>query len=172
MTNDTDTKAGFCSNCRAGSHALCASPTCSCPDARRHRGRPDYAKVPTNQRRPANHNGNRSEIRGGGLASSPAKAKPTKPVFELVRADPPAPRSSKTTLVERARPLLEQLMAADERDWHRLAVLPSTAGAGHARARMAKAYGAKEWEFVAARLDEVDQSALYVRWLGVKGRQL
>jgi hypothetical protein len=93
-------------------------------------------------------------------------------VWELVKADPPAPPTpkKKPTAVELARPLLEEIMAEGSKDWHRIALFPSSMAAGQNRGRIAKAY--REFEFRAVRVAEISQSAIYVRWLGRKPGQL
>jgi hypothetical protein len=167
----TDAKAGYCAMCRQGTHTLCASDTCTCTTAI-HIRRPKFG-----QAHPELARGN-----GGGSPSptrpspAPAAKPPAKPaliaaVWELVRADPPAPppKPRKLTAAERARPLLEQLMAEGDRHWHRLALFPSTRLAGNTRGQLVKAYP-REWEFKAVALREVGQSSLYVRWLGDKAK--
>lgn len=100
--------------------------------------------------------------------SAPAKPRLTEPVWGLVKADPPAPppKPKKLTAIERARPLLEQIMAEGERDWHRIAIFPSSMAAGQTRGRLTKAY--REFEFQAVRVPEISQSAIYVKWTGAK----
>jgi hypothetical protein len=108
----------------------------------------------------------------GGGRSAPAKL--TKPVWELVRADPPAPppKPRRLTSVERARPFLEDILAAGSRDWHRLAIFPTTMGAAQTVGRLRKHYSRVEWEWKAARNPDTGQSAVYVRWLGTKAAAL
>lgn len=150
----TDAKRGYCTFCRNGTHALCAAPACACP-ARGHANRPD-AKAPT--------------AAGRAGVKRPPRAEPTtlaEPVWELVRADPPAPppRWHRPTAVERARPLLERLAADANREWHRIALFPSRQAASHTKGRLAKAYR-REWEWHAVSVPDAGQSAVYVRWLG------
>jgi hypothetical protein len=38
----TDENAQWCSTCRDGDHGMCTSSTCECPDARKHRRRPNF----------------------------------------------------------------------------------------------------------------------------------
>lgn len=61
-------------------------------------------------------------------------------------------------------------MAEENREWHRFAVFPSSYAAGQCRARIAKAY--REFEFLAVRVPDISQSALYGRWTGEKPRGL
>jgi hypothetical protein len=164
----TDAKAGFCQWCRQGDHGVCASPTCTCTQVR-HALRPKSGDDPLADVRA------RAQGNGGGSASPPrvipreraGKAKPAAAVWELVKADPPAPAPKKQRNVELARPLLEQIMAEGDRAWHRLAVFPSSMGASQTCGRLRKAYP-REWEWRAVKVAEVGQSALYVRWLGEK----
>lgn len=159
----TDAKAGWCSNCRREEHNMCASPKCSCPDKRRHRNHPDYASRDTRQGPPPM--GVPSDARGRAPTETP---KLKKPVWELVQADPPAPpeKPRKKTAVELARPLLEEIASSANSEWHRLAVFPAPRSAAQTRTRLSKAYSKADWEFRAASIPDVGQSALYVRWLG------
>lgn len=98
-------------------------------------------------------------------------------IFELVEADPPEPpekpkKPKKLTNAERARPLLEQLMAEGNHKWHRICIHPSPHGAGHLAVVFRKAFPKSEWEFKAVSIPEVGQAAVYARWLGEKGGQL
>ena len=107
--------------------------------------------------------------RSNGNGRHPAGTGPgplTAPLFELVRSDPPEKvrKPHRTSLIEKVRPLLEQLMADANEDWHRIALYPKAHAAAPNKGRLAKAYGEFEWR--AVRLPEVDQSAIYVRWLG------
>ncbi|MFP5376920.1 MAG: hypothetical protein ACLGIO_09090 [Acidimicrobiia bacterium] len=176
----TDAKAGRCQPCREGHHVLCASDTCACPDRRRHTRRPSYGRT------------NGSPARAGASPAPPRPApapRPTPPrslnrqakpagpaevVFELVEADPPAPpaKPKRLTNAERARPLLEQIMAEGRTKWQRLAIHPSARGAGQLVGAFRKAYPPSEWEFKAVAIPEVGQSAVYVRWLGEKATVL
>jgi len=167
-----------CPDCREGRHGDCTSPKCTCPDARKHRNRPGYAgRQSTNGAAvaPTRSNGSASAAANGtpprptepppAPASNGGKAKPH---WELVRTDPPpdTPPRWKVTLIERARPFLEDIVAAGSRDWHRVAIYPTTGGAGLAAARLAKRYGAGEWEWTTRRNPDTGQSAIYVRWTG------
>lgn len=150
-----DAKAGFCSFCRGGNHALCASETCACSQTRhpgRHRS--GGAARPTPPRPP--------KAAGKSPPAPPKPARPTEPVWELVRADPPTPPPK---MAERVRPMLEQLMAEENREWHRVVIFPKPGSAGYVKGRLAKLYP-REWEWKAVRLDDVGQSAIYVRWRG------
>lgn len=168
----TDAKAGYCSNCRSGSCSLCMSSSCSCPDGRKHRNRPDYAKVPDNQRRPAPRGAVGGPPRS--LTRVPKPAAKPEVIFELVEADPPVPppKLRKLTNAERARPLLEQLMAEGNRKWHRICIHHSPHAAGRLAVVFRKAFPKSEWEFRAVTIPEVGQGAVYARWLGEKGAQL
>lgn len=156
----TTPAAEVCGSCRRSQHTLCTKPACGCLFERHpNRRAPDTAT-----RAPATGNG-----------TAPAKPTPPKlrePVWGLVRADPPPPRPKpkKLTAVERARPLVEQLMAEENREWHRFAVFPSSMSAGQTKGRVAKAY--REFEFLAVRVPDISQSALYGRWTGEKPRGL
>lgn len=90
------------------------------------------------------------------------------PVVQLVKADPPAPPvpPRKPSLAEQVRPLLEEILVAGERDWFRVALFFKTRQAAMNLKRVRESHSKSEWEWRAARLDEVDQSALYVRWVG------
>jgi len=151
-----------CPECRNGDHGLCTSSSCRCPDARRHRNRPGYGVVA-----PA--------ANGSGPASNgtPAGAPTGKAVahWELVEADPPAKTLplSRVSSVERARPLLEEIMASGSRAWHRIALFPSPLAAGQVARRLRRRYPANEWEWQAVSLKEVGQSGLYVRRTGEAG---
>lgn len=151
---EVDAKAGWCATCRGGQHALCASPTCKCPRAHTPSGIP--AKRPAGRRR-----GGPAAV----LSITPPRVKrpkPAAPVFELVKADPPEAVPTRRKLAELLRPLLEEILVDGGDDWWRVAVYPSRLGAGQAAGRLSKRY-ATGWEWRAARLDECDQSALYVR---------
>lgn len=140
---------GLCGYCRAHAHRRCTSATCVC-EGHDHPGR---ATVDPSGQSPV-------------TTATPAKAKLTKPLWELVRADPPAPppKPRKLTAVDHARPFVEQLMAEGDREWHRFAIFPSSMAAGQTRTRVAKAY--REFEFKAVWVPEVSQSAIYGRWTG------
>jgi len=162
-----DAHAGYCANCRAHNCTLCASDRCACPDRRRHRNRPSYAgraeQVGAELSRPKAPMGTST----AGRAPSRVRPVPSQAVWELHRAEPPAPPPARSNLAEKARPLLEEIAAADSHEWYRLAIWPSTRGAGQARGRLRKAFG-REWEWRAVRL--VEQSALYVRLIGTERR--
>jgi hypothetical protein len=165
----TDAKAGYCGMCRRGSHALCASDTCTCTTAI-HNGRPKFARVAPRSATPARppaSSSAASRASGTPAARSP-EAKLTEPVWELVRADPPSPppKPRKLTAVERARPFLELILEAATTDWQRVAIFPTTMGAAQVRARVSKAYSKAEWEWRSAKNPDTGQSALYVRWRG------
>ena len=169
----TDTKSGYCSMCRSGSHALCGSPSCRCRGGT-HPNRPDAVA----RRRAAPSNGSASRVmardasRAADGATTRQKAKVTEPVWELVKADPPAPppKPQRLTLVERARPFLEELMAQGNHDWHRVVVFPSSMAAGQATGRLRKAY--REFEWKGCRVPDIGQSAVYVKWTGGKAKSL
>jgi hypothetical protein len=155
MTAVADEKAGYCNNCRAGTHALCASDKCACPDARRHRQRPSFggraasvaamaAPIPIDRKR--------------GEAPPP---KPDGPTFRLVKKDPPAPpeKPKKLTLADRLQLLLEGI---EDGDWYSVAETSTARGAGQLRSRCAKAAGG-EWEFKAGGVE------VFVRRAGADG---
>ena len=90
------------------------------------------------------------------------------PVIELVKADPPpvVKRSYYRPLSEQVRPLLEQVLVAGDRDWFRVVLFFKAMSAPIAVRKIRQAYSKTEWEFEARKLDEVGQSAIYVRWIG------
>jgi hypothetical protein len=149
------TKTSKSSMCRDGSHALCAVDRCGCGC---HRG-----VKPRSRRATPEHNGNGAE------PVKPAPLRFQSPVIELVKADSPD-RQRKTygspKLVELVRPLLEQILVAGEREWYRCVLFPGTRRAGMNCWRLQKRYGSAEWEWRFVPLPEVDQSAIYVRWIG------
>lgn len=158
-----DSKAGWCSPCRRESHALCAAPGCEC-----HRMGEDHPNRPEARAQP---------VRAAAVApaqSKPAPVKATKatraprtePVWELVKADPPAPppkpeKPKKLTPAERAQPLLEAIVEAADKDWHRIALFGSTPNAGRVKTQLAKEFP-EGWEWKAARDDE-GRPAVFVR---------
>lgn len=86
------------------------------------------------------------------------KARKPAPVFELVKADP-----VRISLAEQLRPLLEQLLVDGASGvWFRIALYPTARGAAMARGRAVKAFS-KGWQWQSARIEDTDQSALYVR---------
>lgn len=142
MTTAVDEKAGFCPNCRAGSHSLCGSAKCACPDMRKHRNRPGFASRPTSDTPVpidrARHN------------TAPAAPTPAGPTFRLVKKDPPPPpeKPRKLTLAGR----LEQLLAdVDDSDWYSVAEAATSRGASQLRSRCTKAVHG--WEFKAAGVE-------------------
>lgn len=143
MTAAVDEKAGYCTNCRAGSHSLCGSAKCTCPDMRKHRNRPGFAGT---SRPPAGPSGSEPVPidRARAAAAPPASTGPT---FRLVKKDPPPPpeKPRKLTLAER----LEQLLAGvDDSDWYSVVEAPTSRGASQLRSRCAKVLDG--WEFRAA----------------------
>lgn len=169
---------GWCRDCRASSHKLCQEPECGCDvglhPKRRSAEAPDdpLADVRVRARSNGGGDGRPAAVSSRKPGTGKPTAKLTAPVWELVKADPPAPPPKRQKNVELARPMLEQLMAEGDKAWHRLAVFPSSMGASQTCGRMRKAYP-REWEWLAVKVPEVGQSALYVRWLGAKpGGQL
>ena len=141
--------AEVCGSCRRSQHTNCTRATCTCP-FERHPKRRAAASGPEEAKPPAK-----------------AAAKLREPVWQLVKADPPAPpppKPKRLTVVERARPFVEQLVAEGDRDWHRFAIFPSSMAAAQTKGRVAKAY--PEFVFKAVRVAEIGQSALYGRWTG------
>jgi hypothetical protein len=141
---DVDTKAGFCSNCRRGDHTLCGSPSCTCPDMRKHRNRPGFAVVgDTPKRIPT-------------LAVQRATSDQHDPVW----CDPPvvARRGATVDYKALAAPCLGRPSA-----WLRLKLYKAKSGAGSA-AKKCKAALGEGWEVRAVRIPE--GSGLWVRWMG------
>lgn len=132
-----DDKAGFCSNCRRGDHALCASPTCTCPDMRRHRNRPGFAQI-----------------------DKPSVVAPLRPATKddgLVWCDPPTTRrgAQPVDFVALAAPCVDR-----PGDWLRIKVYKAKSGAGTAAKKCRAALG-DGWDVHAARIPE--GSGLWVR---------
>ena len=138
MTAAADEKAGYCNNCRADSHSLCASLKCTCPDQRRHRNRPRLSAPEPRTPVPIPIDRQRQDR---------TPPKPDGPTFRLVKKDPPAPpeKPKKLTLADRLTPLLE---AIEDGDWYSVAETATTRGASQLRARCRKAAG-EQWEFKA-----------------------
>lgn len=90
------------------------------------------------------------------------------PVIELVKADPPplVKKSYYRPLSEQVRPLLEQILVAGDRDWFRVVLFFKAMSAPMSVRKLRQAYTKGEWEWEARKLDEVGQSAIYVRWIG------
>lgn len=157
--------AGMCKSCKDGHCSVCASDDCTCADRRKHTRRPSYGRVGV-----AHTNGNMSSsVRRLAAVNgeSPAPAL-VEPHIELVRSDPPEkPKKVKPlSLVEKVRPLLEQLMAEDNHERHRIVLFAGAKRAAHNRSRLAAAYGEFKWEAFA--IPEVDQSAIWVTWTGAR----
>jgi hypothetical protein len=155
-----DAKAGWCSTCRRGSHALCAAPRCEC-----HRMGEDHPNRPEPGARP---------IKAAPAPAPAAKARAprTEPVWELVKADPPAPppkaaKPKKLTPAERAQPFLEAIVEDGDLDWHRIALFGTPHAAGRIKAALATEF-AEGWEWKSAR-DDQGRPAVFVRW--VTGRK-
>lgn len=101
-------------------------------------------------------------------AAPVAKAKPAKvvkpaPVWELVKAAPPAPppKPKKQTPAELAQPMLEAIVEAGDTDWWRIALFGTPHAAGRAKALLAKEFP-EEWEWTSTR-DEEGRPAVFVR---------
>jgi hypothetical protein len=155
-----DQKAGWCTVCRSGNHERCASPPdrCAC-HGKTHPRRPAAVRiVPPN----------------GGRSASPRPAAPdkaprkqrTETTWELVKADPPAPKPKpvkpkKLSPIERAQPLLEAIAEAGDNDWWRIAICGTPAAAGRIRRVLSKEFP-EGWEWKASR-DEDDRPAVFVR---------
>lgn len=137
-TARTDAKAGVCSMCRSGTHALCARGDCVCPAStcrgRRYRDKQraevNPAPAPIQRARKA--------------APAPAK---DRPVFRLVKEAPPAP-ARKVGLSDHLLPLLVEI-PGDDFDWYSVAETPSPRAAGHMVGRCRK-LGIPGWEWAAA----------------------
>jgi hypothetical protein len=90
------------------------------------------------------------------------------PLIQLVKTDPPPPPTPKRkpTLTEQVRPLLEEILLAGERDWFRVVLFFKANQANFNIKKLAEAHSRTGWEWQARKLIEVDQSAIYVRWVG------
>ncbi len=162
-----DAKAGFCRWCRNGQHELCASPAgrCGCP-YKEHPSRPAGSPLDDVRERARASAPPRPKRADPPATTPPPAAKLVEPVWALVRAEPPAPppKPRKLTVVEHARPFVEQLMAEGDHEWHRFAIFPSSMGASQTVGRLRKAY--REMEFQSVRVADIGQSAAYGRWTG------
>lgn len=65
-----------------------------------------------------------------------------------------------------ARPFLEEILVTGSREWHRIVIFPTANRANFVIARLRSAYSKAEWEWRGAKLLEVGQSAIYVRYIG------
>lgn len=151
-TTVRDAKAGWCSTCRRGAHALCAAPGCEC-----HRMGEDHPNRPEARTAPAT----------APVAAVPAPAKPkaTKPpkaapVWELVKATPP-PTAKKQSPAELAQPMLEAILESEDLDWWRIALFGTPHAAGRVKAQLAEEFP-EGWEWKSARDDE-GRPAVFVR---------
>ena len=163
----TDAKAGYCQWCRQGDHGVCASTTCKCTQVV-HRNRPGFGR--------AANGGQAAEVRrnGGGSTPSaqpPARGAPTakkakaETVWGLVKEEPaPKAKPKPPGPADRARPLLDDIIEAGERDWHRIALFATGPAAGQVRKSLERAYP-EGWEWKAGR-DGEGRPAVFVRWLG------
>lgn len=127
-------KAGWCSMCRSDMHSMCASASCTCPDKRRHRGRPGFAGRDDAQPTP---------IDRARKASPPASV--DKPVFRLRKEEPPEP-PRKLTLSDQLLPMLASI---EDGDWYSVAECPTSRGAGVMAGKCRK-LGIPGWEWRAA----------------------
>lgn len=138
-----DAKAGFCSNCRAGSHGLCMKATCTCPDARRHRNRPGYGDVerPEAQETPPRNN-------------TRTTRPTTTPVIELVREEPPAP-VVKLSVAEQIMKAVEDGLPVGG-EWFRVVIMPTPRAAKALATKLSKhdltARMALEWQAGGSKL--------------------
>ena len=177
---DPTAAEAICGYCRGRRHQVCRGGSCTCTKGSHPNRRPAPAPVaPPHPQADALPDAEspladverraQASAAPASKASTPPKAaaKLREPVWQLVKADPPAPPAPKPkrlTVVERARPFVEQIVAEGDRDWYRFAIFPSSMAAAQCRARIAKAY--PEFEFKAVRVAEIGQSALYRRWTG------
>jgi hypothetical protein len=94
------------------------------------------------------------------------------PVIALVKADPPAvvKKSYYRPIAEQVRPLLEEILVAGDRDWFRVVLFFKAMSAPLAVRKLRQTYSKTEWEFEGRKLEEVGQSAIYVRWVGSQER--
>jgi hypothetical protein len=89
------------------------------------------------------------------------------PVIQLVKADPPPkPNPPRVTLAEQVRPLLEEILVMQDRDWYRVVLFFKARQASMNLKRLRDAHSRGLWQWEARQLPEVDQSAIYVRWIG------
>lgn len=135
----------LCGYCRGRNHKACTSATCSC-------------EGPSHPQRPG-----ATPPRVGRPAGTTTSAK-VEPVWELVKAAPPAPPPKKPTPAELAQPFLESIVEAGDRDSWRIALFGTAIAATKARKALAEAFP-EEWAFTSSR-DEEGRPAVFVRWLG------
>ncbi len=129
----TDAKAGWCGRCREGSHSLCMSGTCGCPDRRRHRNRPSHSNA----------------------SSTPAPRKPAKPkkpgpIYRIARRDPPKPEpGGAPKLIDRVAGLLAEIETSGQwtaSAWHSVIECQTGQGAGSLASRCRR-LGLEGWEW-------------------------
>lgn len=149
-------KAGWCSMCRGDMHSMCASDSCTCPDKRRHRGRPSFAgrdatvtPIAQNRKTPPP-----AAERTTVANATPEKAPAAEPIIELVEEEPPA-TPVKLTLVD-------QVLAAVQEPglrggtWYRVAVMPTSRSAKALATKLSKHETTKrmvlEWKAAGDRL--------------------
>lgn len=132
---ETDQKAGFCMNCRSGSHGLCMSAKCTCPDRRKHRSRPSYGSTEP-QEPPERIAMNTQPARPLAPVPTPPQPKPAaaKPVLQRVEEDPPEPEVRRTLIAE----VLDLVNGIEPGRWYRVAVMPSSRSAKGLVTRLAK----------------------------------
>jgi hypothetical protein len=157
------------SMCGDRNHETCTKlrMRCACNCHAQQNGQP-AANKSTSRKAPA-----RNSARPRGTPKpAPIPQNARGPVIELVKADPPpvVKKSYYRPLSEQVRPFLEQILVAGDRDWFRLVLFFKAMSAPVALRKVRQAYSKTEWQFEARKLDEVGQSAIYVRWIGQEGR--
>jgi hypothetical protein len=91
------------------------------------------------------------------------------PVVRLVKADPPPlVKPTQPKLTELVRPLLEEILVSQDRDWFRVVLFFKDRQAAMNLKRLRDAHSRTAWQWEARRLSEVGQSAIYVRWVGTE----
>jgi hypothetical protein len=151
--NAADEKAGWCNNCRAGSHRMCASLRCDCKQGQ-HSSRPSRSDGPPIGRearplRPVKDEAPGDDVRRRARESAKQAlgTAADKPVFRLEKKSPPEP-PRKLGLSDHLVPLLAEI-PADDADWYSVAECPTSRGAAVMATRCRK-LGIPGWEWKAA----------------------
>lgn len=153
--------------CAASNHSLCAAIEGKCHCAC-HRGAKPRNTLPRAAKAAA------KPVVVTPLMNGKVHGKDRDPVIELVKANPPAKARKgygRKHLTEIVRPLLEELLVRQDRDWYRCCLFFKAKQASMNVWRLERRYGS-EWEWTARVLEEEGQSAIYVRWVGTKGEIL
>lgn len=170
------------SMCRDGKHRTCAELrmrcVCEChgdrpaqPAESATKAAPKPRESAGKSREPATPPRTGFPPVSGGTIGGPAAARADKkqgPVVELVKAEPPE-KPRKLSLAEQVRPLLEEILTTQDRDWFRVILFFKANQANFNIKRLVESHSKTEWEWRAVKLVEVDQSAIYVRWVGKDG---